>query len=185
MSSAEKEKERLRQNYESQEQTSSAAGEPSRQMPDAPPAYDEIQHQQNPYDAPPPPEPNSHPPLQPQPRPQEPLTFGYPTLPQQQQTSFGYGAGYGPGYGKPMGDPTHDPNVYKIKPDKVDIRIAPPEHLNPQYVEFRRQQQAGGMINGDPKGPPDNGHGGGRKKKVIDSSFPGNVGARYHNGSNR
>ena len=33
-------------------------------------------------------------------------------------------------------DPLNDPNVYKIQPDKVNITLAPPEHLNPQYQEY-------------------------------------------------
>ena len=35
-----------------------------------------------------------------------------------------------------MPDPLNDPNVYKIQPEKVNITLAPPEHLNPQYQEY-------------------------------------------------
>ncbi|EGW30910.1 uncharacterized protein SPAPADRAFT_142653 [Spathaspora passalidarum NRRL Y-27907] len=112
--------------------------------------------------------------------------------PQQQQYQQPYydnpNQGYNPGYQQPGYNPRYPPaNAYTIQPDKVNIAIAPPQHVNPQYPEFlAREQQRIQM--GD---YPDNygKHGAplnkGKTSKNAHKGFPGRSSATYHEAANK
>ncbi|EMG49820.1 hypothetical protein G210_5345 [Candida maltosa Xu316] len=128
---------------------------------DAPPAYEEIQSQQQPYGRPSEPQPQSQFQVQSQPQPQ--------FQPQQQQI-----------------DPLQDPNVYKIKPGKVNITLSPPEHLNPQYQEYLANEPERfkrGDFPNNHNAPLNPGHVNPNNKS--NKGFPGRNGATYHNAANR
>ncbi|ODV80967.1 uncharacterized protein CANTADRAFT_42700, partial [Suhomyces tanzawaensis NRRL Y-17324] len=88
-------------------------------------------------------------------------------------------------------DPLQDPNVYKVKPQKVNITLAPQEHLNPSYGQYLERDKER-IKNGDyPKPPEMFKHGAplepGHKnpnQRAGGSSFPGRGGATYNNAAN-
>ncbi|KAI5951577.1 hypothetical protein KGF54_004651 [Candida jiufengensis] len=157
------EKEKLRQKYKQEELNASSS---SKQLPDAPPAYDDIQGQQNPYN-----NNNNYQPTPPQQPPQSQFGYNNQQYPPQQQYQQ---------------DPMQDPNVYKVQPNLVNINYSPPEHLQPQYQEFKQNQQqkmARGEFSASSSKPEINkGHT--SKTTKIQSSFPGASGATYHNAAN-
>ncbi|KAI5964837.1 uncharacterized protein KGF55_001907 [Candida pseudojiufengensis] len=158
------EKEKLRQKYELEDKEASSS---SKQLPDAPPAYDDVQQEQNPYG-------NSYQQQQSQP-PQHQFGYGSQNYPPPQPNQQHY-----------QPDPMQDPNVYKIQPDLVNINYSPPEHLNPQYQEFKQNQQAK-MARGEfsaVNSKPNINKGHTSQKTKIQSSFPGASGATYHNAAN-
>lgn len=87
-----------------------------------------------------------------------------------------------------MPDPLNDPNVYKIQPDKVNITLAPPEHLNPQYQEYLANEpdrfKRGDYPNKYYKhgAPLNEGHVNSSNKS--NKGFPGRSGATYHRAAN-
>lgn len=95
--------------------------------------------------------------------------------------------GYDNGY-----DPLQDPNVYKVKPQKVDISRANPDHLHPSYIQFQERERER-MMTGDyskpmqlyvhgaplPEGKVN------PKSKTGGGAFPGRSGATYDDAANR
>ena len=193
------EKEILRQKYQREEEEGeqkTAFISKNSLLPEAPPAYDDIQPQQKPYTS-----SSSQSQFQSewQALPHS-NNFGYPGV-QQQNQGYSYPSGPSSPFAQSQSQlqsqapqapqvpssQENEPNVYKIKPDLANINYAPLQHLNPQYEEFRQNQQAK-MAKGernymDPnyKAPINKGHVG---KKKIDLSFPGRSGATYHNAAN-
>ncbi|KAI3406843.2 hypothetical protein KGF56_000449 [Candida oxycetoniae] len=147
------EKERLRQKYEKEEQLAynGSSSHGGGGLPEAPPAYEDIQSQQNPYT-------------------NEKLDYEKP--PQANDHNLVVNQ--------------DQPNVYKTKPELVNINDAPAEYLNPQYAKFRQNQQSkvarGEHANWDPKPLLNPGHVSNQK---IQSSFPGKSGATYHNAADK
>ncbi|KAI5950397.1 hypothetical protein CANMA_005325 [Candida margitis] len=171
------EKEKLRQKYACEEQEAQSG---NHSLPDAPPAYEDIQGSQNPYSdnqyAPPPngsqdngygQTPSGNYANYPPPHPQQP-----PQPPQPQQGS--------------SSAQQQPQNLYTIKPTVVDINNTDPRNLNPQYQIFKQNQEAkvarGEYAAWDPKAPLEKGH---TSNKKIDSSFPGRSGATYYNAANK
>ena len=125
-----------------------------------PPPYEDIQSQQNPYDR-----PALQPPV----------------------TTFTGGA-HPANYSRPQQpiDPLQDPNVYKIKPDKVNITLSPPEHLNPQYQQYvanEPERFKRGDFPTNHNAPLNRGHVNPNNKS--NKGFPGRSGATYHNAANK
>lgn len=123
-----------------------------------PPPYEEIQSQQNPYDRE----------TQPQQR--------YDNKPHPPQSY------------QQVPNPLNDPNVYKIQPEKVNITLAPQEHLNPQYQEYLANEpdrfKRGDFPDKHYKhgAPLNRGHVNSSNKS--NKGFPGRSGATYHNAAN-
>ncbi|RLV94036.1 hypothetical protein JA1_002068 [Spathaspora sp. JA1] len=147
---------------------------------DAPPPYEESQSQS--YDRPPPQQPPAQEYQQPYYGNQQGYSQGYYDKPDYGSGSYAPNNQY---QGYPAQQPP--PNTYTIKPDKVNISIAPPQHVNPQYQEYlAREQQRIQM--GD---YPDNygKHGAplnkGKTSKNASKGFPGRSGATYHEAANR
>ncbi|CAI5757406.1 unnamed protein product [Candida verbasci] len=116
--------------------------------------------------------------------------YGNYQQPQQQGNSQGYNE-----YDKPPAttqgyDVNQDPNVYKIAPDRVNITIAPPQHVHPQFQEYMANEpmrQARGdylpQNNQFKHGAPLNrGHTSSNKQN---KGFPGSSGVTYNNAANR
>jgi len=154
------EKDKLKQQYQAEQQGYSRPEAP-------PPPYEEIQSQQNPYGG--------------ETRPQQ----GYDNKPypdqlyQQQQQQQQQ---------QQVPDPLNDPNVYKIQPEKVNITLAPPEHLNPQYQEYLANEpdrfKRGDYPNKYYKhgAPLNEGHVNSSNKS--NKGFPGRSGVTYHRAAN-
>lgn len=170
------EKEKLRQKYALEEQ---AAQLGSHNLPDAPPAYEDIQGSQNPYTnnlngqfA-----PSQIPPLNApgyaQPPPDNYANYPPPqTYPQQGSSS--------------SSSSQQSQNLYTIKPNVVDINNTEPQNLNPQYQIFKQNQEAkiarGEYAAWNPKAPLEKGH---TSNKKVDLCFPGRSGATYYNAANK
>ncbi|RCK63404.1 hypothetical protein Cantr_10100 [Candida viswanathii] len=133
---------------------------------DAPPPYEEIQSQQNPYSRPAPPPPAAS---------EKRLSdekYSRPAAPPQHQKQYA--------------DPLEDPTVLKIKPDKVNITLSPPEHLNPQYQEYLANEPERfrrGEFPTNHNVPLNKGHVNPNNK--ANRGFPGRSGATYHNAANK
>lgn len=86
-------------------------------------------------------------------------------------------------------DPMQDPNVIKVAPQKVNIALANPQHLNPSYPQFQqREQDRRKFGHQDPVykhgAPLSQGHVN-PNSKTGGSAFPGSSGATYNNAANR
>lgn len=88
----------------------------------------------------------------------------------------------------PNYNPMNDPNVYKVKPQLVNITQANPDHLNPAYPEFQQREQQRWAQGDYPKHPK---HGAPLSKgntnpnKFGASAFPGRGGATYNNAARK
>ncbi|KAG5417586.1 hypothetical protein I9W82_005222 [Candida metapsilosis] len=170
------EKERLRQKYALEEQQAAAGQDSSHNLPDAPPAYDDIQGSQGPYSG-----SSNHPQDQFAPQSdapdysQPPPDNNYPNYPPPLQQG---------GSSSQQQQPPQ--NLYTIKPTVVDINNTDPQNVNPQYPIFQKNQQdkvaRGEYAAWNPKAPLEKGH---TSNKKVDSSFPGSSGATYYNAANK
>lgn len=86
-------------------------------------------------------------------------------------------------------NPMNDPNVYKVKPQLVNITQANPQHLNPSYPEFQQREQQRWAQGDYPKQQK---HGAPLTKGKVNpnnkfggSAFPGRGGATYNNAARK
>ncbi|KAK6459136.1 uncharacterized protein RJT20DRAFT_124304 [Scheffersomyces xylosifermentans] len=120
---------------------------------------------------------------------------GYSPLPPQGPQGYGqYGQGYADqNYPQQGSSQAYDnPNVYKVKPNIVNMTLASPDQLHPSYQQYLKRDEERIQQGNIPLGRENFKHGAplepGRvstKTKTGGKTFPGRSGATYNDAANR